>query len=229
MKTPGFRPSPSKIISEYFFWLKGLIRMGYEYFYQNIAEWSLTQHAHIYRVPTSNFNFGQFCFFNFFINAAPIKGIWVYSFTIPPARLASAWGGLLGHLMEWKQCNYITVEADILFKLIPTSIWNIYTVFEPLVCCLKGIWDGCTLTSFHRPSWSQIWNFVVACACGVKMMTLLRHVWGRFPPQTTLYIHIRYIQSVWVYAMLSQGHIWVYSFTIPPARLAPAWGGTSGS
>ena len=30
----------SKIISD-FFWLKGLIRMGYEYFYQNIAEWLL--------------------------------------------------------------------------------------------------------------------------------------------------------------------------------------------
>ena len=31
---------------------------------------TLTQHAHIYRFPTSNFNFGQF-FLIFFINAAP--------------------------------------------------------------------------------------------------------------------------------------------------------------
>jgi hypothetical protein len=32
---------------------------------------TLTQHAHIYRIPTSNFNFGQFLFLFFFINAAP--------------------------------------------------------------------------------------------------------------------------------------------------------------
>jgi hypothetical protein len=31
---------------------------------------TLTQHAHIYRFPTSNFNFGQF-FLIFFIHAAP--------------------------------------------------------------------------------------------------------------------------------------------------------------
>ena len=32
------------------------------------------------------------------------------------------------------------VEAAILFKLLPTSILDIYKVFEPVVCCLKGIW-----------------------------------------------------------------------------------------
>ena len=31
----------AEIISEKFFWLTGLIRMGYEYFYQNIAGWLL--------------------------------------------------------------------------------------------------------------------------------------------------------------------------------------------
>jgi len=32
------------------------------------------------------------------------------------------------------------VEAAILFKLLPTTILDIDKVFEPLVCCFKGIW-----------------------------------------------------------------------------------------
>ena len=32
------------------------------------------------------------------------------------------------------------VEADIYFRLLHTSILDIYKVFEPLVHCLKGIW-----------------------------------------------------------------------------------------
>ena len=34
-----------------------------------------------------------------------------------------------------------------------------------------------------------------------------RHGWGWYPPQTTSYIHIRHIQSVWAIGMLSQGHM----------------------
>ncbi len=32
------------------------------------------------------------------------------------------------------------VEADIHFRPLHTSMLDIYKVFEPLVCCLKGIW-----------------------------------------------------------------------------------------
>ena len=32
------------------------------------------------------------------------------------------------------------VEADIHLRLLHTSILDIYKVFEPLVCCLKGVW-----------------------------------------------------------------------------------------
>ena len=32
------------------------------------------------------------------------------------------------------------VEVAILFKLIPTSIFDICIMFEPMVCCHKGIW-----------------------------------------------------------------------------------------
>ncbi len=32
------------------------------------------------------------------------------------------------------------VEADIHLRLLDTSILDIYKVFEPLICCLKGVW-----------------------------------------------------------------------------------------
>ncbi len=45
-----------------------------------------------------------------------------------------------GTLMKWKWSHNIMVEADINFRLLQTSIADIWKVFEPLVGCLKGIW-----------------------------------------------------------------------------------------
>ncbi len=45
-----------------------------------------------------------------------------------------------GSLVEWKWCHNDMVEADIHLRLCHTSTLDIYKVFEPLVCCLKGIW-----------------------------------------------------------------------------------------
>jgi hypothetical protein len=42
-------------------------------------------------------------------------------------------------LVDWKQCYYIMVEADIHLRLLPISILDLYKVFEVLVCCLTGI------------------------------------------------------------------------------------------
>ncbi len=43
-----------------------------------------------------------------------------------------------GSLEEWKWCHTVMVEADIHLKEpLHTSIFDIYKVFEPLVCCLK--------------------------------------------------------------------------------------------
>ena len=39
-----------------------------------------------------------------------------------------------------KQCHNIMVEADINLRPLHTSILDICKMFEPLVCCLKGIW-----------------------------------------------------------------------------------------
>ena len=62
-----------------------------------------------------------------------------------------------GSLMELKWCPYVMFEADIHLRPLPTSILDIFKVFEPLVCCLKGIW--CTLAPFQWPSWPQVWEF----------------------------------------------------------------------
>ncbi len=47
---------------------------------------------------------------------------------------------ILGLLVEWKWCHFIIVEANIHLRLIPTSIQNIYKLFEPVVCCLTDEW-----------------------------------------------------------------------------------------
>ncbi len=110
--------------------------------------------------------------------------------------------GNLGPLGVWKWCHNVMVEADIHLRPLHTSILDIYKVFEPLVCCLKGI--RLHPHPLHRPSWPQIWGF--RFAWGVVIMPQ-PHAWGKCPPQTASYIHIRHIHSVWAIGMLSQGLI----------------------
>ncbi len=45
-----------------------------------------------------------------------------------------------GSLEEWDWFHNIMFEADIHLRLLHTFILVICKVFEPLVCCLKGIW-----------------------------------------------------------------------------------------
>ena len=48
--------------------------------------------------------------------------------------------GKAGSLEEWKWCLNVMVEADIHLRPLHTSMVDICKVFEPLVCCPKGIW-----------------------------------------------------------------------------------------
>jgi hypothetical protein len=56
----------------------------------------------------------------------------------------------------------------------------------------------------------------------MKMMPQ-RHVWGWYPPQTALDIHIWHIQSVWAIGMRSQGHMDapLYRYTV---QVGPRFG-----
>ncbi len=77
-------------------------------------------------------------------------------------------------------------------------------MFEPLVCCLNSIWvhPYSIPPAKLAPDFGSLW-----VTWGFKMMPIC-HVWCWYPPQTSVYIHIRHIQGVWVWAigMLSQGH-----------------------
>jgi hypothetical protein len=45
-----------------------------------------------------------------------------------------------GSLEEWTWCHIVVVKADIHLKPLHTSMVDMCKVFEPLVCCLKGMW-----------------------------------------------------------------------------------------
>ncbi len=60
-----------------------------------------------------------------------LKGIWLHPYTVTPAKLPPDLGSQFHNFM---------FEADIYLRLLHTSILDIYKVFEPLVCCLKGTW-----------------------------------------------------------------------------------------
>jgi hypothetical protein len=94
-----------------------------------------------------------------------LKGIWVQPYSITPAKLPP-YLGKSGSFEEWKRCHTVTVEADIHFRPLHTSILDIYKVFEALVCCLKRILVLPYSITLARPA--QIWGLRVTC--GVKMM-----------------------------------------------------------
>jgi hypothetical protein len=48
--------------------------------------------------------------------------------------------GKSGPLVRWKWCHNVMVEADIHLRPLPSSIVDIYKVFETFVCCLMGVW-----------------------------------------------------------------------------------------
>jgi hypothetical protein len=80
-----------------------------------------------------------------------LMGMWVHPYTVTPAKfkLAQILGYMFtcgvkirpSHLLEeWKWCHNVMFEADIYLGLLPTSTLGIRNMFEPLVCCFKGIW-----------------------------------------------------------------------------------------
>jgi hypothetical protein len=66
-------------------------------------------------------------------------GIQLQPRTVIPTLLGSdCWG--YGSLVESKWCHYVIVEADSHLKLLLTSIFDIYTVFEHIDMLSIGIW-----------------------------------------------------------------------------------------
>ena len=130
-----------------------------------------------------------------------LKGTWVHPYTVTPAKLAPDFG-------IWVHLRSGNDAITSCLGLISTSDPFIYPYYAYKKCLSH--WYavsracGCTLIPLHRPGLPQIWEF--RFTYGVKMMSL-HHGWGWYPPQTTSYIDIRHIQSVWAFGMLSQGHV----------------------
>ncbi len=121
----------------------------------------------------------------------------LHSYTHPTFKLRF-WSS--GSLVESKWCDYVMVEADSHLKLLPTSIWEIYKVFELIDMLSIGIW---LQPNTYPPYLIQILGFWVTC--GVKMMSL-HQGWCWQPPQTASNLHLRHCK-VFEYINLSIG-IW---------------------
>jgi hypothetical protein len=114
------------------------------------------------------------------------------------------------------------VEADSHLKLLPTSLLDIYRVFEHIAMlsmCMQ--YQPYTVISTLLGSILGLW-----VTCGVNMMWLC-HGWGWQPPHTASHIHIRHIQSVWAnwYAVHSNMVAALHSYTQP--TLLRFWGSGS--
>jgi hypothetical protein len=67
-------------------------------------------------------------------------GIQYHPYTVIPTLLGSDFG-VLGHLWCQPQVSdFAMVDADSHLKLLPTSILDVYKVFEPFDMLLIGIW-----------------------------------------------------------------------------------------
>ena len=114
------------------------------------------------------------------------------------------------------------VEADSHLKLLPTSILDIYKVFERIDMLSMGIqYQPYTVIPSLLGSDLGFW-----VTCGVKMMSLC-HGWGWQPTQTASRIHIRYIQSVWAHWYAVHGHTTLASNSYTQLTWLIIWGSGS--
>ena len=80
-------------------------------------------------------------------------------------------------IVEWEWCHYVMVEPDIHLRPYHTSIFDMCTVFEPLVCCLKG--NGCIHMPLHQGSWPQLgiqvymWSENYAITSNLRLISTL--------------------------------------------------------
>jgi hypothetical protein len=56
-----------------------------------------------------------------------------------------------------KMMFYIIIEANIHLRLLSTSVLDIQQVFEPLACCLKGIWVHLYTATLAKVA--PVWKF----------------------------------------------------------------------
>ena len=127
--------------------------------------------------------------------------------------------GKSGSLEEWEWCHNVIVEADFHLSLLQTSILDIYKVFAPLVCCLKGVWvhpytvtptklalDLGILGSFEEWQWC------------------LKIMFGADIYLKPLHTSISDIYKVFYLLLCCLKGMWVHPYIVTPAKLAPDFG-----
>ncbi len=128
------------------------------------------------------------------------------------------WGS--GSRVESKWCHYVMIEPDNqLNHCFPHPYWTHKTCLSTLKCCFWAC--GSSLKQLYPHYLGQILGFWVTC--GVKMMSLY-HGWGWHPPQTTSYIHVLHIQSVWAHWYAVHGHMAVASNKYTHIPWVRIWG-----
>ncbi len=114
-------------------------------------------------------------------------------------------------LEEWKWFHNVMFEADIHLRLLHKSKVDIYKVFEPLVCCLKGIWvQPYTITpaKLAPDLESQCHNVMFEADIYLRL----------------LHTSILDIYKVFELFVCSLKGIWVQPYFVTPAKLPPDLG-----
>ncbi len=127
--------------------------------------------------------------------------------------------GKSGSLVEWKWCHNIMVESVIHFRPLHKSIVNIYEVFQPLVCCLTGIWlHPYTVTPAELApdlgSQGHLWSENDAIMSWLRLKST----------SDLLHTSIEDINKVFQPLVWCLEGIWVHPYIVTPAKLAPDLG-----
>jgi hypothetical protein len=111
------------------------------------------------------------------------------------------------------------VEADIHLRPLHTSLVDIYKVFEPLVCCLKGIWvHPYTVTPAKL---APDLGIQVHLRCGIDAITS----WLRLIFTSDHFIHpYKTYTKLFEPLVCCLKGIWLHPYTVIPAKLAPDLG-----
>jgi hypothetical protein len=134
-----------------------------------------------------------------------VSRVCVHPHTIPPAKLAPnvlefcvTWGVTIMPLHHVWGCHPSQMTSHIHIRYI-NSVWAFDMLSQGHM--------GAPLSHSIGQVGSKIWDFWFWVTWGVEMMPLC-HGWGCHPIlQSASHIHIRHIQSVWAFVMLSQRYM----------------------
>jgi hypothetical protein len=118
--------------------------------------------------------------------------------------------------------HYVMVETDSQLKLLPASKLDIKKCLSTFICCPWAY--SSSLQQLFPHYFTHILGFWVTC--GVKMMSL-RHRWDWQPTQTSSFVTIRHIKSVWAHSYAVHGHTALASNSYTHTTWVIFWGSGS--